>query len=33
MRGLQGVYPARFMNRRSVFRNREKGEIIRHSSK
>lgn len=33
MRGLQGVYPARFTNRRSVFRNREKGEIIRHSSK
>lgn len=32
MRGLQGVYPARFTNRRSVFRNRKKkGEIIRHS--
>lgn len=32
-REVSEEYPARFTNRRSVFRDREKGEIIRHSSK
>lgn len=32
-REVSKEYPARFTNRRSVFHDREKGEIIRHSSK